>query len=81
VFITDHPVSAANIPAPNGSAPTGPTANGPTPNAVPHMLEARTRDRVRRAISEDGPLTAADLASRLGLTPAAVRRHLDLLNE
>jgi predicted ArsR family transcriptional regulator len=45
------------------------------------VLEARTRDRVRQAISEDGPLTAAALASRLGLTPAAVRRHLDLLAE
>jgi len=51
------------------------------PNAAPHVLEARTRDRVRQAISEDGPLTAAALASRLGLTPAAVRRHLDLLIE
>jgi len=43
------------------------------------VLDACTRDRVRQAISEDGPLTAAALASRLGLTPAAVRRHLDLL--
>jgi predicted ArsR family transcriptional regulator len=63
VFITDHPVSAR--------------AKGANPPA--HVLEARTRDRVRQAISEDGPLTATDLATRLGLTPAAVRRHLDLL--
>jgi predicted ArsR family transcriptional regulator len=48
-------------------------------NHGPQGLEARTRDRVRQAISEDGPLTAVALASRLGLTPAAVRRHLDLL--
>jgi predicted ArsR family transcriptional regulator len=54
-------------------------ADGPNPG--PHGLEARTRDRVRQAISEHGPLTAAALASRLGLTPAAVRRHLDLLAE
>ena len=54
-------------------------ANGSQPG--PHGLEARTRDRVREAISEHGPLTAAALASRLGLTPAAVRRHLDLLAE
>jgi predicted ArsR family transcriptional regulator len=46
-----------------------------------HGLEARTRDRVRQTISEHGPITAAALASRLGLTPAAVRRHLDLLAE
>jgi predicted ArsR family transcriptional regulator len=50
-------------------------------NSAPHGNEARTRDRVRQTIAEDGPLTAADLASRLGLTPAAVRRHLDLLAE
>ncbi|MEC5181808.1 helix-turn-helix transcriptional regulator [Arthrobacter sp. CG_A4] len=52
-------------------------ADGPNPG--PHGLEARTRDRVRQTIAEGGPLTAAALASRLGLTPAAVRRHLDLL--
>jgi predicted ArsR family transcriptional regulator len=50
-------------------------------NPGQHGLEARTRDRVRQTISERGPLTAADLASRLGLTPAAVRRHLDHLAE
>jgi len=65
VFITDHRVFDC--------------ADGANPG--PHVLEARTRDRVRQAISEDGPLTALALASRLGLTPAAVRRHLDLLAE
>jgi predicted ArsR family transcriptional regulator len=50
-------------------------------NPGQHGLEARTRDRVRQTISEHGPITAAALASRLGLTPAAVRRHLDLLAE
>jgi len=34
---------------------------------------------VARAILEAGPSTAADLARRLDLTPAAVRRHLDHL--
>ncbi len=48
-------------------------------NSVPDALEARTRDLVQRAIAEDGPLTVAALASRLKLTPAAVRRHIDLL--
>ena len=65
MFITDLPVSDR--------------AEGSDP--APHVLEARTRDRVRQAISEDGPLTATALATRLGLTPAAVRRHLDLLVE
>lgn len=44
--------------------------------AVP---DARTRDRVARLILESGPLSAASLADRLDLSPAAVRRHLDLL--
>ncbi|GHH73835.1 transcriptional regulator [Streptomyces sulfonofaciens] len=38
-----------------------------------------TRDRVARSILDHGPSTVADLASRLGLTQAAVRRHLDAL--
>lgn len=46
------------------------------PNATP---DARTRDRVARLILESGPLSAASLGERLGLSTAAVRRHLDLL--
>jgi len=38
-----------------------------------------TRDQVARAIRELGPSTAAALGGRLGLPPAAVRRHLDNL--
>jgi predicted ArsR family transcriptional regulator len=38
-----------------------------------------TRERVVRSILVSGPSTAADLAVRLDLTPAAVRRHLDHL--
>ena len=41
--------------------------------------DAPTRDRVARTILENGPSTAADLAGRLDLTPAAVRRHLEHL--
>ena len=54
-------------------------ANTPAPGTVDAGAEQRTRDRVGRAVLEHGPLTAADLAPRLGLTPAAVRRHLDAL--
>jgi predicted ArsR family transcriptional regulator len=43
--------------------------------------DAPTRERVARSILEHGPSTAADLAERLGLTPAAVRRHLDHMAE
>jgi predicted ArsR family transcriptional regulator len=38
-----------------------------------------TRERVVRSILVNGPSTAAALAERLDLTPAAVRRHLDHL--
>jgi predicted ArsR family transcriptional regulator len=40
-----------------------------------------TRHRVARSILDHGPSTAAALAERLDLTPAAVRRHLDQLLE
>lgn len=43
--------------------------------------DAPTRQRVARTILEHGPSTAAALAERLDLTPAAVRRHLDHLLE
>ena len=41
--------------------------------------DPRTRDLVARSILENGPSSAATLAARLGLTPAGIRRHLDLL--
>ncbi|MFO7253104.1 MAG: transcriptional regulator [Actinomycetes bacterium] len=41
--------------------------------------ERGTRARVARLILEHGPITAAALGGRLGLTPAAVRRHIDAL--
>ncbi len=55
--------------APDASPPTAP---GP-------VEDAPTRERVVRSILENGPSTALALAERLGLTPAAVRRHLDHL--
>ncbi len=41
--------------------------------------DGRTRDRVSALLLEHGPQTAAELATRLGVSPAAVRRHLDAL--
>ena len=38
-----------------------------------------TRDAVARSVLENGPSTAVVLGARLGLTPAGIRRHLDLL--
>jgi predicted ArsR family transcriptional regulator len=46
---------------------------------TPGAGDEPTRERVVRAILVNGPSTAADLAERLDLTPAAVRRHLDHL--
>src|SRR5260370_26428134 len=40
---------------------------------------APPRGQVARLILELGPSTAATLGSRLGLTPAAIRRHLENL--
>src|SRR5919199_4492599 len=54
----------------------GTTAPAGSPAAP---ADARTRDRVWRAVLEQGPVSASHLAERLGLTPAAVRRHLDAL--
>ncbi|MGH3239003.1 MAG: helix-turn-helix domain-containing protein, partial [Spirillospora sp.] len=47
--------------------------------SVPGHTERDTRARVARLILEHGPVTASTLGERVGLTPAAVRRHLDAL--
>ncbi len=48
--------------------------------AISHPGNERgTKARVARLILENGPITAFALSSRLGLTPAAIRRHLDAL--
>ena len=41
--------------------------------------ELSTRDAVARSVLENGPSTAVVLGERLGLTPAGISRHLDLL--
>jgi predicted ArsR family transcriptional regulator len=51
----------------------------PTPDHGDPSREDSTRRRVAHAVSELGPVTTSDLAERLGLTSAAVRRHLDIL--
>ncbi len=51
---------------------------GEEPDVDPN---APTRQRVARSVLEHGPSTAAELATRLGLTAAGVRRHLDSLAE
>ena len=47
--------------------------------STPSGEDLRTRDAVARSILENGPSTAVALGERLALTPAGIRRHLDLL--
>jgi predicted ArsR family transcriptional regulator len=51
----------------------------PVPASAAPVGERGTRGQVARLILELGPSTAATLGGRLGLTPAAIRRHLDNL--
>ena len=48
-------------------------------NSVVKFDDLSTRDAVARSVLENGPSTAVVLGERLGLTPAGIRRHLDLL--
>ena len=75
--------TAGTAGAPGASAQ--PRARGAGNHASPGsaigstVTERGTRGQVARLILELGPSTAATLGGRLGLTPAAIRRHLDNL--
>ena len=43
-------------------------------------LESRTRDRVLRVVSQEGPVSITILVDRLGLTETAVRRQVEALH-
>lgn len=43
-------------------------------------IESRTRDRVLRVVSQEGPVSITALVDRLGLTATAVRRQVDALH-
>jgi predicted ArsR family transcriptional regulator len=62
---------------------TGPEVTGSAAaSAAPgtgHATDRRTRDAVARLVLEQGPITAAAVADELGISGAAVRRHLDAL--
>ncbi|WP_328608190.1 transcriptional regulator [Amycolatopsis sp. NBC_00345] len=47
-------------------------------NAV-NAAEGRTRHEVARLLLEQGPISAAVVAEQLGISPTAVRRHLDAM--
>ena len=52
----------------------------PTPGAsASQHHDRRTRDRVAQLLLERGAATAAELAVELGLSPAAIRKHLDAM--
>jgi predicted ArsR family transcriptional regulator len=55
------------------------TVDGAHPRSSATADDGRTRDRVSALLLEHGPQTATELATRLGISPAAVRRHLDSL--
>lgn len=54
-------------------------AHGAGDDLLPGSADGQTRDAVIKLLVEDGPLKAADIAERLGISPAGVRRHLDAL--
>jgi predicted ArsR family transcriptional regulator len=64
---------------------TGDQVGGDMPRAgLPHVpsqvsAEGKTRHEVARLLLEQGPMTAVVVADQLGISPAAVRRHLDAL--
>jgi predicted ArsR family transcriptional regulator len=47
--------------------------------AVAATSDGRTRDRVAQLLLERGAATAAQLGAELGLSPAAIRKHLDAM--
>ena len=73
-----HPVTA--IFATSGEIRnTGVVKNAETYlDAVP-MHDGKTRRAVARLLLEQGPVTAAGVAEELGISPTAVRRHIDAL--
>lgn len=64
-----------NVGAAPGAVPPGTVAG----HAAGNSTDGRTRQAVTKLLLERGPVTAALIAGALGLSPAAVRRHLDAL--
>lgn len=64
---TSKPTAAATETGPAGHLGTAAQGDG------------RTRHTVARLLLERGPITAAAVAEELGVSPTAVRRHLDVL--
>jgi predicted ArsR family transcriptional regulator len=66
----------------NGAVMGGAVTDGAVANvavASASASDGRTRDRVAQLLLERGAATAAELGSVLGLSPAAIRKHLDAM--
>jgi DNA-binding transcriptional ArsR family regulator len=57
------------------------TPAGEPPDALFAALADPTRRAILRAVAEDGPVTATNLAGRLPVTRQAVAKHLGLLRD
>ncbi|MFF3274964.1 helix-turn-helix transcriptional regulator [Streptomyces chrestomyceticus] len=79
-YASEEQEGTAARPAGGPDRPAPARAARSASGAAPHHDEQQgTRNRVARSILDHGPSTAAELALRLELTQAAVRRHLDTL--
>ena len=56
-----------------------PAAGSRMSSADPRTADGRTRDRVAQLLFASGAATAAELGAQLGLSPAAIRKHLDAM--
>nr|WP_157109686.1 metalloregulator ArsR/SmtB family transcription factor [Rhodococcus sp. WMMA185] len=65
--------SAAHAPSSTAAVSIAPVVTG--------GHEGRTRAAVVKLLLEEGPITASEIGTRLGLSAAGVRRHLDALLE
>ncbi|MFI6243647.1 helix-turn-helix transcriptional regulator [Micromonospora sp. NPDC050795] len=74
--LSGHQPTAVPAVGASASAPAVTTPVGP---AGPAAAEVSTRDRVTQLLLEQGATTAAQLGAALGLSPAAIRRHLDAM--
>jgi predicted ArsR family transcriptional regulator len=69
----------SGVPAGTGAVNPGVVTAVNTVSAVSVNPDGRTRQAVTKLLLERGPVTAVVIADCLGLSPAAVRRHLDAL--
>ncbi|RAO08486.1 helix-turn-helix transcriptional regulator [Micromonospora noduli] len=74
--LSGHQPTAVPALGASASAPAVTTSAG---LAGPAAAEVSTRDRVTQLLLEQGATTAAQLGAALGLSPAAIRRHLDAM--